>query len=230
MTTAKDTDQLIEHLAQAREPVRPLLRPWIRTAIWLALAVPYIAVVVLVMSPRADLAGKLGDARFLVEQIATLLTGITAAAAALATTIPGFDRRVILLPILPLAVWLASLGQGCLQDWIELGPTGLSIRPDWICFPAIALVGAGPAIVVAVMLRRGAPLTPHLSAALGGLAAAGFGNFGLRFFHPQDASLMVLVWQFGTVFVLSAAAAWAGRYLLNWHSLARRSRSEALVS
>jgi hypothetical protein len=214
-----DTDKLIEHLAQAREPVRPLLPPWIRTAIWLALVVPYIAVAVVLMSPRADLAAKLGDARFLIEQIAALLTGISAAAAALATTIPGFDRRIVLFPLLPLAVWLASLGQGCLRDWIELGPDGLSLRPDWICFPAIVLVGAGPAIVIAVMLRRGAPLTPHLSAALGGLAAAGLGNFGLRFFHPQDASLMVLVWQFGTVFVLSAVAAWAGRFLLNWRSI-----------
>jgi hypothetical protein len=30
---------------------------------------------------------------------------------------------------------------------------------------------------------------------------------------------MVLVWQFGTVFVLSAVAAWAGRFLLNWRSI-----------
>src|SRR5262249_26039312 len=73
---------------------------------------------------------------------------------------------------------------------------------------------AVPAIAVAVMVRRGAPLTPHLTAALGGLAAAGLGNFGLRFFHPQDASLMVLVWQFGTGFILSAFSSWAGRYLL----------------
>ena len=219
MTTARDTDKLIEQLAHVREPVRPLWRPWIRTGIWLALAVPYIAGVVVLMSPRADLAAKLGDARFLIEQIAALLTGITAAAAALATTIPGFDRRIVLFPLLPLALWLASLGQGCLESWIEFGRGGLSLRPDWVCFPAIALVGAGPAIVMAVMLQRGAPLTPRLSAALGGLAAAGLGNFGLRFFHSQDASLMVLVWQFGAVVMLSAIAALLGRYLLSWRSL-----------
>jgi hypothetical protein len=223
MTTARDTDRLIEHLAQAGEPIQPLRRPWLRTAIWFVLSLPYIAVVVALMSPRGDLVAKLSDARFLIEQIAALLTGIIAAAAALATTIPGFDRRVILLPAFPLAVWLAALGQGCLQDWITFGPAGLSLQPDWGCFPAIALVGAVPAIAMALMLRRGAPLSPHLSAALGGLAAAGLGNFGLRFFHPQDASLMVLVWQFGTVFVLFAIAAWTGRYVLNWHSLFGRT-------
>jgi hypothetical protein len=226
---AMDTDKLIEHLAEAHEPVRPLPPPWVRTAIWLALAMPYVAVVVLVMSPRPDLAAKLGDPRFFVEQVAALLTGITAAVAALATTIPGFDRRILLLPIFPLAVWLGSLGQGCLQDWIRFGSDGMLLRSDWICFPAIILVGAVPAAVMAVMLRRGAPLTAHVSTALGGLAAAGLGDFGLRLFHPQDASLMVLVWQFGTVFVLSAVAAWAGRYLLNWRSLIGNTRGEVLL-
>jgi hypothetical protein len=67
-----------------------------------------------------------------------------------------------------------------------------------------------------VMLRRGAPLTPHLTAALGGLAAAGLANFGLRLFHTQDASLMVLVWQVGSVVILTAACAFAGRRLMNW--------------
>src|SRR5262249_59465207 len=105
-------------------------------------------------------AAKLGDPRFLVEEIAALLTGITAAVAALATTIPGFDRRIVLLPVLPLAIWVGSLGQGCLQDWIELGPNGPSLRPDWICFPSIVLVSAAPAVVMAVLLRRGRPFAP----------------------------------------------------------------------
>jgi len=81
-----------------------------------------------------------------------------------------------------------------------------------------------PAIAMALMLRRGAPLTPHVSAALGGLAAAGLGNFGLRLFHPQDASIMVLVWQMGTVFVLTALAGWAGHLLLDWHVLLETAR------
>jgi hypothetical protein len=69
------------------------------------------------------------------------------------------------------------------------------------------------------MLRRGAPLTPSITVALGGLAAAGLGNFGLRLFHAQDASLMVLVWQVGSVAILTMAAACAGRLLLNWRSV-----------
>jgi hypothetical protein len=227
MTT--DTEKLIERLAEAAEPVRPLSHPWMRTAAWLLVAIPYVALVVLVVSPRADLLTKALEWRYLVEQLAALATGITAAIAAFATVIPGYDRKFLFLPALPLAIWLGSLGEGCVQDWIRFGPDGLSLQPDWFCFPAIVLVGAVPAIAIAVMLRRGAPLTPHVTAALGGLAAAGLGNFGLRLFHSQDASLMVLVWQVGTVFILTAMAAWAGRYLLNWRSITATARSNVLI-
>jgi hypothetical protein len=214
-----NTEKLIKRLAEVVEPVRPLPRPWFRTAAWLLVAIPYVALVVFVVSPRADLISKASEWRYAIEQVAALATGITAAAAAFATVIPGYDRKFLFLPALPLAIWLGSLGEGCVQDWLNFGPDGLSLRPDWFCFPAIVLVGAVPAIAMAVMLRRGAPLTPHMTVALGGLAAAGLGNFGLRLFHPQDASLMVLVWQVGTVFILTAFAAWAGQYLLNWRSI-----------
>lgn len=211
-----DTDKLIQTLAEIAQPVRPLPRPWIRSAVWIAIAIPYVALVVYVMSPRADLAVKFTETRFVLEQFAALATGIAAAVAAFASTIPGYNYKVLLLPILPLAAWLGVLGQGCVSTWVQVGPTGLSLQPDWFCFPAIVLVGAIPAVAMVAMLRRGAPLMPCTTVALGGLAAAGLGNFGLRLFHPQDASLMVLVWQFGSVFFLAALAGCMGRYVLNW--------------
>ena len=213
------TDELIRTLAVAARPVRPLATPWTRMVLWLTVAVPYMALVMLVVSPRADLLVKVGEARFLVEQFAALATGIAAAVAAFASTIPGYDRRALLLPVLPLAIWMGSLGEGCLEIVLRSGLRGLSLRPDWFCLPAIVLVGALPAVAMVIMLRRGAPLYPYLSAGFGALAAAGLGNFGLRFFHPQDASLMVLVWQFGSVFILTALGCCLGRFVLNWRSL-----------
>ena len=59
-------------------------------------------------------------------------------------------------------------------------------------------------------------MAPRLTITLGALAAAALGNFGLRLFHYQDASFIVLVWQFGSVAILSLLAAWAGRRILQW--------------
>lgn len=212
------TDDLIEELAKTSTPVRSLASPWLRASVWLAISLPYLLMIALMMGVRPDLFAKLGDPRFLIEQAAALATGVAAAVAAFAATIPGYDRRVLLAPLPPLAVWIGSIGQGCVSVWLEAGPHGLAFRSDWLCLPAIMIAGAVPAVVMVLMLRRGAPLRPTTAVALGGLAAAGLGNFGLRFFHPEDASLMVLVWQFGTVVLLTLISGALARYVLNWRS------------
>ena len=218
-----DTDKLIACLTEDADPVRRLPSPWVRTASWFAIAIPYVAVIVMMMAPRDDLALKFSDFRFLLEQVAALCTAIGAAVAAFQSIVPGYNRQFLLLPLVPLSVWLASLGQGCVETWLR-GSALLSFTSDFLCIPAIALVGTLPAVAMALMLRKGAPLWPHTSAALGGLAAAGLGNFGLRLFHNQDASLMVLVWQMGTVFMLTILCGWAGRLFLDWRPVVARVR------
>lgn len=218
-----DTDKLIACLTEKADPVRRLPSPWVRTASWFAIAIPYVAVIVVMMAPRDDLALKFTEPRFLLEQVAALCTAIGAAVAAFQSIVPGYNRRFLLLPLVPLSVWLASLGQGCVQLWLS-GNALVSFTSDFICIPAIALVGTLPAAAMVLMLRKGAPLWPHASAALGGLAAAGLGNFGLRLFHSQDVSLMVLVWQMGTVFMLTILCGWAGRLFLDWRPVVARVR------
>ena len=60
---------------------------------------------------------------------------------------------------------------------------------------------------------------PRLSAALGGLAAAGLGNVVMRLVHPPDVSVLVLVWHVGTMSVLVALASAVGARVLNWQSV-----------
>lgn len=211
-----ETNDLIRRLATSAQPIRRLRPPWMRTVQWLSVATPAVAVVVLLMSPRGDLAEKFVEARFLVEQAAALATAAAAAVAAFCLVVPGSSRKLALLPVPPLAVWLGSLGQGCLDAWIRFDEAALQVYPDWICLPSIVMVGAVPAVTMFAMLRRGTPLAPQLTAALAALAAAALGNFGLRLFHDQDASLMVLIWQFGSVALLTALASRSGRHILRW--------------
>jgi hypothetical protein len=203
------TEDLIDRLAAEAAPVRPLPPPWRRVGRWFAVAAPAVAAVVVVMSPRPDLGAKLADGRYLLEQGAAVATAVLAAFAAFSAVVPGRSRRLALPALAPLAVWLGSLGQGCLAG-------GVALRPDWVCIPAIAMTGAVPAAAMAAMLRRGAPLLPRTTLALGALAAAALANAGLRLFHPEDASLMVLVWQLGTVALLTALGGGLGRRLLHW--------------
>ncbi len=209
------TDDLVAGLVADIRPVRRLAPPWRRVLWWALLGAPWVALTVAIMPPLPDLAARFLQPAFAVQQAAAVLTAILAAHAAFAAVVPGRSRWLLLAPLLPLAVWLASLGQGCIDEWLR-GATLWYI--DLECLPKIALIGFAPAVLMVFMLRRGAPLRPNLTVALGGIAAAALGNFGLRLFHPLDASLMVLAWQVGAVALLAALASLLGPRVLRWRA------------
>lgn len=219
MTTEADTRHLIDRLASGLTDVRPLPSPHRRLITWLAVSLPFAALVVLLMQPRPDLAVKLGETRFLAESLLALTTALAAAHAAFRLVVPGTGRGILWLPVVPGGLWLMTLGAGCLADWLREGAAGLQISPDPACLPKIALVGSIPALAMVLMLRRGAPLAPRGTLFLAILAAASLGSFGLRFFHVQDAGLMVLIWQLGSVIVLASMAGLCGPRFLCWHHL-----------
>jgi hypothetical protein len=212
------TEDLITSLAaDSRTPTRLLRPPIVRLAVWIAVSLPWIALVVAAMGLRSDLAVKLQEQGWIVEQGAALAVALTAAMAAFCAGVPGRPMWERAAPVLPLLVWLGTLSIGCLQEILSAGPQGLGFQTDWACLPGIVMIGLVPGVAMALMLRRGAPLAPVLSVGLGGLAASAFADFGLRLSHQQDASLMVIVWQVGTVALLTAFSAMLGRRLVRWH-------------
>jgi hypothetical protein len=220
----RDTDTLIRELAEGAHPVQSLARPWVRAAAWLAIAVPSALLVVIMMSGRGDWVSRLLMPRVISEEVFALATGICAAIAAFASIVPGYNRKVLFLPLVPLALWLGGLGQSSVREWLQLTSQGFSMRSEWVCLPATIMAGTVPAIAMAVMLRRGAPLTPRLSVLLGGLAAAGLGNLGVCVTHHAYGNVQVLVWHVGIVAALTMIVSSAGRRLLSWQSLVEQKR------
>jgi hypothetical protein len=176
----------------------------------------YIAAILFLMPAGHGVLSQIGDTSFAIEQAAAFATGGAAALAAFITVIPGRARQWAILPVLPFSMWLSTLSPGCIRQVRQIGLQAFLMPHSVWCVPFILLFGAAPAVAMVVMLRRGAPITPHLTAALGGLAAAGIGNVGVRLIHPEDVSVMLLVWHIGGVMALSAVAASAGRHFFNW--------------
>jgi len=208
-----DTTDLIERLAGSAQPVRRLAPPWRRALWWCALALAFVVLGALI-GPAPGVARMMSDGRFLAEQVAAAATAVLAAVAAFSSAVPGASRRWLWLPLFPLAVWIGTIGQGCIADWARLGSDGLRVRADWSCFGPMLAVGIVPTAVLCLMLRRGAAVRPSLSLALGGLAAAAATNVALQMFHVGDVSIMVLVWHVGGALLLTTLAAWLGRWAL----------------
>ena len=210
-----ETDQLIDQLSGKVQRTGHLSPPLLRTAAWFAMTIPYAIVIVLIQPLPFD-QWKIADVRFVIEQIAALATAVTSANAAFSSVIPGYDRKILLQPLIPLAIWLAVLGEGCLHDWRQLGSDGLILRDDWGCLPLALAISVVPAIAIVIMLRRGAPLIPHFSLALASMAVVAFANFTMRLHHYGDVSIMILVWHFGAVLFFTLIAGVLGPHFLNW--------------
>lgn len=210
------TEDLMARLAREIRPVRRLRHPWLRATMWVAATTIYLAAVVLFLAPPGRLGAALVDLRFSFEQLAAGLVGLTAGVAALATVVPGRSRRIFIAPIAAGALWITIVAIGCVQDALRYRATGIPIQTDWPCVAAIVMTGALPAIALVHMLRRGAPLTPRITLALGALSVAALANTSACLVRQHDTSMTVLLWHGTTVLALCGAAGLLGPSLMKW--------------
>ncbi len=209
-----NTEELIGILSEDLVPVRREPPAWRRVGVWLGPSLVASVGVAMLFGIRPDIARRLADPSFLLEAGAALLTALTAAWAAFSAGRPDTPAWKLLLPLAPLALWFGTLGQQCLLIVLTRGPGGLVVTQDAVCLPAIAMGGLVPAITVVALLRRVTPFRRGYAAVYAALAAAALGACALRFYHPQDAAVMVLVWQLGSVAILTAMGGWASRFFL----------------
>jgi hypothetical protein len=218
---ADETDRLIEQLSRTLRPVRPLQRPLLRALAWLAYAALVVAAIVAANGLSPHLPQQMARTPFVLEWAAAALTGILAAVAAFHLSLPDRSARWALLPLPALALWVASLGYGCLSDWLSAGPQALSVSASFDCFQAIVLTSLPLGVGLILMLRHAGPVRPTLTAFCGALAAAALAASGLSLYHGIDAAVMILVWHVGTAALIAAAATLAAPRLVRWSALRR---------
>jgi len=212
-----NTDRLIESLAQDLRPAPALRAPWARAGWWLLGAAAYLGILTLLMTSRADLLANGSSSGLVFSQIAAILTAAAAAAAAFASTVPAFSHRVLLLPAVAAMVWFGSLVGGAVWEWRQSGGADVAAASgEWLCVATIVFGGAPPGVGIGLMLRKGAPLTPRLTAALGVLAVAALANVSACVSHPHSSNAVTLVWHGSTILALLAGAVSGGRFLLTW--------------
>jgi hypothetical protein len=208
------TDQLIDQLVRDLRPVAALRPPWMRAARWLLAAVAYMGLITVLLTSRDDLEANGTSWRFVAPQVAAMLMAVTAAIAAFATTVPGAARSTLMAAAAGAALWVASLLPAAVREWSRVDRVTLAVPEEWLCVALAVLGGALPAFGMAAMLRRGALLTPGLTAALGAVAIAALANIAACLSHPHPSSAVTLVWHAGTIGALAALAAWGGGRVL----------------
>lgn len=193
------TEDLVGSLVADLGPVKRLRPPMVRAAGWLALSVLVIAAVVAFEGLRPDLGARLAEPWEVAQLVAAVATGALAAIAAFHLALPDRSDAWALLPLPGFALWLASLGWGCVADFVRVGPEGLALGTSWACLGFILglSIPLGGAMLFA--LRHAGPIRPVPTAAIGVLSVAMLASVALSLVHHLDAAIMTLVWHAGAV-------------------------------
>ncbi|MBX6374921.1 MAG: DUF1109 domain-containing protein [Acetobacteraceae bacterium] len=202
------TEDLIAELTDGLRPVRRLAPPGRRAALWLCFAALAVGSPVALFGLRPDLASRLALPHEAMQLAASLATGVLAAVAAFHLALPDRSPRWALLPLPTLALWLGSLGWGCMADAARLGPGALVLGTSWGCLRFILGLGVPLMATMLWALRHAGPVRPVPVVLLGALAAASLCSFGLSLFHRLDAAAMVLAWHGGAT-ALMLLIGWA---------------------
>src|SRR5689334_22991964 len=142
--------------------------------------------------------------------IATLATGIAAVLAAFELSLPDRAPAWTVLPLPPLAIWIASSGYSCYRHWIAFGPDGWELGESTHCFRFILSVSVPLGVTLMLLLRQARPLAPVRVAAVGGLGVAAIAACLLQFFHPFDVTAIDLsVHAVAVAMVVAVSSLWA---------------------
>jgi len=210
------TPDLVESLVANAAPVGRLRPPVARAVGWLLFAALMLALLAVSHEVRPDLALRLRQPEFVIGIAASLATGVLAAIASFLLSIPDRSRLWLFLPLPALFVWVATIGYGCLINWVSLQPGSLPFGDEAGCLALLVLTGVPLSLAMLIMLRHAALLAPTRVAISGGLAVAAVTATALSIFHNHDASAIILIWNLGTAALLVALGGAFGRRMFSW--------------
>jgi hypothetical protein len=214
-----NTDDLVRKLAHQLEPAAPLRRPAARAGTWFAGAALYVAALAIGMGFVNGYPDGVG-VTFWAVQIAAIVTSLLASAAAFCSVIPGLTSRSRSLAVAAAALWLVMLAATPTADWSAVS----SATHEWLCVGFIVAGGAPLLVVLARMLRRGAPLNPATTAAFAALSVAALANVGACISLPHANNAITLAWHGGVIAAATMGAAACGRLLFFWRLPAKSTK------
>ena len=220
MIRSDSNDRFVQVLSADLTPVRRLAPPAQRLLIWLAIVGLAALALAMVSDVRSMIHRLMAAPDLWLAAAGSLLTAVSAAAAAFQLSLP--DRKAVwaLLPIPPALLWIGASGIGCLRPWFVAGTSPMSIGDSDSCLVFILGFSLPLSLLLIVMLRRGFSLRPNLTAVVGGLACASAAATLLNFVHPYDATASDLaVHAVAVGIVMLANTLFGGRILMSKISL-----------
>lgn len=208
------TEDLIGRLVRDTRPVKRSSPPRILFAQWSAIGLLYLAVGVLSIGARDDLAKIWHESGFVVHSLIVMSVTVLAAIAAFKASIPDRQQRLLVVSsAIALAAWLAWMVSALITAGEPHAGYG------WKCLRNIVVFAVPLGVLTYHLISKAAPLRTGTAGWLTGLSAAAAADLATRFICRNDHALHALIWHFIPVLVLGCIGVVLGRVVFRWNAV-----------
>jgi len=210
---SKDIDNLIGNLTEELEPVKPMMCPLRRIAIWFIASAVFAAACAYSMGIRSDIDTLYTNANYLFEMILMAITAILAALSSSYLSVPDMRGQKWLVP-----ATFTTLGTFALWSVIRfiIEKDTLSGMDFNHCMGEGGFMAIIPVAVLIFMMRDGATTRPILTATMNTIAIAGLGFVALRFTCPMNTAAHSIISHLLPYVALGAILGMLARRIYKW--------------
>jgi hypothetical protein len=176
-----------------------------------------VALFLVVLGPRPDIAAMAGDLRFTFKFVVTLSLVAFSAPLALQLVRPGAQTRARLLAVATVpAILLVGVAMELTSSPPSLWMMKLIGSNAVHCLMTIPLLALPILVAALIALREGAPTRPALAGLVAGLVAGGLGAAVYAAHCPDDSPLFVATWYSISIAFVATVGGISGRWVLRW--------------
>ncbi|HTN93845.1 MAG TPA: DUF1109 domain-containing protein [Gallionella sp.] len=207
-------DDLIGKLAKDGTAVKPALHPVLLSLEWIAIAVCYLAVALMISGIRPDLMARLHDAWFAAEIVSLVAIFIATSLSAALLSFPDLHqmRRFALVPGIMFILFALVM----YFSWQADNPPSRPPMHSVECTLSITLLAILPAAWIFYAMRKFASTHPNWAGSIALLSAFSIGALWLRLYEQTDSIRHVVEWHYLPMIAAGFAGLWLGKAILKW--------------
>ncbi len=214
----KITEELITQLSNEAHPIKPIKTPAFWTGCLFFVLIIYAIILQMNIGLRSDIAVQFVRPLFAIEIVLMVVLCLASNVAAVLTIYPDFYQKSFLVKI-PYLIFVIILCFFISQLFMEndplmLMPNAQSHKVECLIFVAIASIV--PAVLIFIILCRGATISPFYAGSLTVLSSSSLGYLILRLQEPNDLISHILVWHYLPIIIFAALGVVIGRSFLKW--------------
>lgn len=209
-----NVDDLINKLAQDTATVKRAPHPYMLSIQWMAVAMFYLAVSLLISGTRHELLAKLHDFWFAAEiaALAGIFFSTSLSAALLSYPDLHQKRRIAYAPVAMFALFVLVMFFAWQAD---IPPAPLPAH-NIECTLSILLLALLPAAWTLYVMRKFASTHTNWAGGIALLFAFSTGALWLRLYEENDSIFHVIEWHYLPMMAFGLAGMWLGKALLKW--------------